>query len=119
MYMNCAVVDIQPNKLGKAVQKDDDDSDDEDSEDTSKSDYSGPNPKSDSNNNRRDTVVTYAKAQAALSSYPDLFVANLAKINDCKTKETVDVVFGNPGKDVTYEDNESSSAKPSYKRGEC
>ncbi|KAH7382159.1 hypothetical protein BKA66DRAFT_418321, partial [Pyrenochaeta sp. MPI-SDFR-AT-0127] len=41
-------------------------------------------------------------AQAVLSSYPDLFVANLASINDCKTKETFDVVFGDPGNDVVF-----------------
>ncbi|KAF2741100.1 putative endoglucanase, partial [Polyplosphaeria fusca] len=39
-------------------------------------------------------------AQAALSRLPDLYVANLKGVNDCTTKETVDVIFGNPGKDL-------------------
>lgn len=115
MYMNCAVVDIQPNKLSKSNSKSD-----SDDSDKKKSDYSHPKHDSDNDNrHRRDTIITNAKAQKALGSYPDLFVANLANINNCKTKETVDVVFGDPGSDVAYEDNESSKSKPSYKSGEC
>ena len=47
---------------------------------------------------------TASSAQAALSSLPDLYVANLEGINSCRTKETVDPIFDNPGADVTYGD---------------
>ena len=56
MYMNCAVVDIVP--LGS---------------------------KSHKHVNSRDVAQVNAAAQAALSSYPPLFLANLADVNDCIT----------------------------------
>lgn len=83
MYMNCAVVNIIGARSSKrAVQ------------DTENADY------------------VSASAQAALRSLPDLYVANLASINSCKTVETVDPVFDNPGADVAYGDDIS----PSYSK---
>ncbi|KAF2036165.1 hypothetical protein EK21DRAFT_52581 [Setomelanomma holmii] len=67
----------------------------------------------------RGVTTTNAAAQSALASYPNLFVANLASINDCVTKETTDVVFDNPGRSVDFGDEESGSAAPSFKKGEC
>ncbi|KZM21495.1 uncharacterized protein EKO05_0006239 [Ascochyta rabiei] len=60
-----------------------------------------------------------AAAAAALSRYPDLFVANLAGINSCKIQETTDVVFDNPGKQVSYGDGDSASMRPSFAKGQC
>lgn len=67
----------------------------------------------------RDTAIINAAAQSALSSYPQLFVANLASVNDCVTKETQDVIFDNPGNTVQYADGKSGSAKPSFGKGQC
>ena len=58
-------------------------------------------------------------AQTALSSYPDLFVANLASINKCVAPETLDAVFDRPGRAVAYGSNISASSKSSFSRGEC
>ncbi|ORY12364.1 putative endoglucanase, partial [Clohesyomyces aquaticus] len=46
------------------------------------------------------------RAQKALENLrlPDLYVANLKGINKCKTQETKDVVFPDPGYDVVYGD---------------
>ncbi|KAF2190816.1 lytic polysaccharide monooxygenase, partial [Zopfia rhizophila CBS 207.26] len=41
-------------------------------------------------------------AQAALQILPDMYVANLQGINDCRTKETTEPVFPDPGEDVVY-----------------
>lgn len=59
-----------------------------------------------------------SSAQAALSRLPDLYVANLVGINNCKTKETVDPVFDNPGEDVAYGDGVTASASSGTK-GQC
>jgi hypothetical protein len=67
----------------------------------------------------RDTSKVNTAAQSALSSYPPIFVANLAKINDCVTKETQDVTFDAPGKDVAFADGKSRSAAPSFNQGKC
>ncbi|KAF2829651.1 hypothetical protein CC86DRAFT_435488, partial [Ophiobolus disseminans] len=55
----------------------------------------------------RDVAEANAAAQTALSSYPELFVANLAGVNDCVTKETVDVILDSPGADVDFAGGES------------
>jgi hypothetical protein len=62
-----------------------------------------------SSNNKRDTNAATA-AQASLSSLPDLFVANLASINTCRTTETMDPIFDNPGADVEYGDGVTASS---------
>jgi hypothetical protein len=95
MYMNCAVVDIvkrgtKTSRQARAQQL-----------------------------ATRDTAKANAVAQAALSSYPDLFVANLARINNCVAPETFDVVFDSPGRSITYGDNVSRSSKPSFGNGTC
>lgn len=48
------------------------------------------------------TVAPGAKFDAlrATSSFPELFVANLADINDCRTGDSADVEFPNPGPSV-------------------
>tara|TARA_R110002003_G_scaffold191_19_gene14855 strand:+ start:20143 stop:22185 length:2043 start_codon:yes stop_codon:yes gene_type:complete len=97
MYMNCAVVDIVPKGASKR---------DIEHVHSTKLDA-------------RDVARTNAAAQRALASYPPLFVANLASINDCVTKETFDVVFDNPGRRVAFADGESGSAKPSFRKGLC
>ncbi|PVH99898.1 lytic polysaccharide monooxygenase, partial [Periconia macrospinosa] len=51
-----------------------------------------------------------SSAQARLSHLPDMFVANLKSINDCTTKETVDVNFDDPGRSVNYGDGMKPSA---------
>lgn len=97
MYMNCAVVDIVPKK-------------------------SRGRP-SDSRNpqtlNGRAIARANAAAQTALAAYPDLFVANLKKVNGCVVKETMDVVFDDPGRSVSFGDGIKDTSKPSFKRGVC
>lgn len=95
MYMNCAVVNIVPK--GSKHSRD-----------------AQPEALSP-----RDTAIANAAAQSALSSYPSLFVANLAGVNDCVTKETQDVMFDNPGNNVQYADGKSGGAKPSFGKGQC
>ncbi|CAI6269172.1 unnamed protein product [Periconia digitata] len=92
MYMNCAVVNIVP----------------------SSSSSSSSSSKKRPLLNNRDTN----SAQAALGNLPDLFVANLKGINDCTTKETVDVDFDEPGKSVIYGDGMSAGAATG-KTGAC
>jgi len=67
----------------------------------------------------RDTAKVNAVAQAALASYPDLFVANLASINTCVAPETHDVVFGDPGRAVQFGDDIGSTSKPTFQRNAC
>jgi len=67
----------------------------------------------------RDTAKVNAVAQAALASYPDLFVANLASINTCVAPETHDVVFGDPGRAVQFGDDVGSTSKPTFQRKAC
>jgi hypothetical protein len=95
MYMNCAVVDVVPkgSLRGGTTQP--------------------PTV------NTRDATRANAAAQAALSSYPPLFVANLKSVKDCITKETMDVVFDDPGKTVAFAHGENASAKPSFGSGQC
>ncbi|KAF2446843.1 lytic polysaccharide monooxygenase, partial [Karstenula rhodostoma CBS 690.94] len=76
MYMNCAVVDL-----------------------ISASSFS-----SSARQRASTKFSSTAVAQAALSRYPDLYVANLKGVNDCATKETVNAVFDNPGSDVVFSD---------------
>lgn len=95
MYMNCAPVNIVPK--GSKHSRD-------------------ARPESLS---PRDTAMANAAAQSALSSYPPLFVANLASVNDCVTKETQDVMFDNPGHSVQYADGKSDGEKPSFGKGQC
>jgi hypothetical protein len=95
MYMNCAVIQIVPkaspqSKRTRSIILD-----------------------------ARDTAITNAAAQSALSSYPPLFVANLANINSCKTQETQDVVFDSPGKSVVYADSASRSSTSTFAKGKC
>lgn len=96
MYMNCAVVDIVPSGSGN-------------------NDQHTTSRKIDA----RDASQANAAAQAALSSYPQLFVANLKRINDCVTRETVYVIFDSPGANVAFAGVESASVNPSFKKGEC
>jgi hypothetical protein len=67
----------------------------------------------------RDVQKVNTAAQSALSSYPSLFVANLKSVNDCVTKETQDVVFDAPGKDVAFADGKSRSVAASFGDGKC
>ncbi|EDU48967.1 conserved hypothetical protein [Pyrenophora tritici-repentis Pt-1C-BFP] len=67
----------------------------------------------------RDTAKVNAVAQAALASYSDLFVANLAGINTCVAPETHDVVFGDPGRAVQFGDNVGAASKPTFQRNAC
>lgn len=60
-----------------------------------------------------------ASAAQALSRYPDLFVANLANINNCKIPETTDVIFDTPGKQVSFGNGDSASMRPSFGKGQC
>ncbi|KAL5440757.1 hypothetical protein PMIN07_000898 [Paraphaeosphaeria minitans] len=91
MYMNCAVVDL----IGAS---------------------SSSSPRQRTSTKASSAAV----AQAALSLYPDLYVANLKSVNDCATKETVDVVFDNPGSDVVYGDGLSaSSSRIMRRKGSC
>ncbi|KAJ4356117.1 uncharacterized protein N0V89_004145 [Didymosphaeria variabile] len=95
MYMNCAVVDL----VNSA------------STSSSRQRNSASSTKSSS---------SAAVAQAALSRYPDLYVANLKSVNDCATKETVDVMFDKPGADVLYGDGLSaSSSRIKRRNGAC
>jgi hypothetical protein len=94
MYMNCAVVDVVPPGTSGNVHP----------------------PK---NINSRTTARANAAAQAALSMYPPLFVANLKSVNDCVTKETQDLIFDNPGTSVAFSNRDNSSKKPSFRKGEC
>lgn len=94
MYMNCAPVEIVP--------KDNDKRDD-----------------LSEHIEMRDVQKTNAAAQASLSSYPPLFVANLKSVNDCVTKETQDVVFDTPGKSVDFADGINRSGKPSFGTSQC
>lgn len=94
MYMNCAPVEIVP--------KDNDKRDD-----------------LSEHVEMRDVQKTNAAAQASLSSYPPLFVANLKSVNDCVTKETQDVVFDTPGKSVDFADGINRSGKPSFGTSQC
>ncbi|KAH6463274.1 hypothetical protein HBI57_058090 [Parastagonospora nodorum] len=94
MYMNCAPVEIVP--------KDNDKRDD-----------------LSEHVEARDVQKTNAAAQASLSSYPPLFVANLKSVNDCVTKETQDVVFDTPGKSVDFADGVNRSGKPSFGASQC
>lgn len=94
MYMNCAVVNIVPRKSRSKTKK-------------------PPQLAT------RDVTRANAAAQAALAGYPDLFVANLKNINSCVTKETVDVVFDDPGRTVAFGDGITGSTSPSYQRGAC
>ncbi|KAJ4297967.1 hypothetical protein N0V90_005866 [Kalmusia sp. IMI 367209] len=98
MYMNCAVVDI----VGAS------------SSARKIAGHSGAAGAS--------TVDTSnAAAQAVLARYPKLFVANLKGVNDCTTKETVDVVFDDPGTDVEYGDGIGASSRVRRRRstGAC
>jgi hypothetical protein len=97
MYMNCAVVDIVP-KGGRTK-------------------ASGRRPPQQLGT--RETSKANAAAQVALSSYPDLFVANLESINKCVAPETYNVVFDNPGRTVEYGDSVSASSKASFGKGIC
>jgi hypothetical protein len=81
-YMNCAVVDVVPKGSLKTQP---------------------------STINARDTARANAVAQAALASYPTLFVA----------KEMMDVVFNARGKTVAFANGENASAKPSFENGQC
>ncbi|KAJ8115923.1 hypothetical protein OPT61_g2544 [Boeremia exigua] len=65
---------------------------------------------------KRGSQVSAAKA---LSRYPEMFVANLANVNDCRTQETADVIFDNPGKRVAYGNGDNASMQPSFRRGQC
>ncbi|KAF1962868.1 hypothetical protein CC80DRAFT_399236, partial [Byssothecium circinans] len=51
-----------------------------------------------------DPRATSATAQRRLDGLPDMYTANLKGINDCTTKETVNVVFDDPGRSVVYAD---------------
>ncbi|KAH6618896.1 hypothetical protein C7974DRAFT_39111 [Boeremia exigua] len=73
----------------------------------------------DITNKRRSKRDSQAAASNALSKYPELFVANLANINNCKIQETTEVVFDNPGKSVIYANGKSASSQPSFRRGQC
>ena len=55
----------------------------------------------------------------ALASLPDLWVANLAGINSCKTIEGTDPVFPDPGTDVVYGNGMSSADSASTAVGQC
>ncbi|KAF2865331.1 hypothetical protein BDV95DRAFT_507275, partial [Massariosphaeria phaeospora] len=91
MYMNCAVVEI----VGKPA------SSEEQLGDIDSPDMSNA-------------------AQTALAGLPDLFVANLDGVNNCKTKETVDADFDDPGADVLYgADTDGSSLKARAIGGQC
>jgi hypothetical protein len=94
MYMNCAVVNI----IG--------------TESTMKRDIrDGDGADSSEDVQDEDAEFSSSSAQDALSSLPDLYVANLAGINNCKVKETVDLVFDDPGEDVVYGKNDSLASK--------
>ena len=69
--------------------------------------------------NKKGKRDTQANAVEALSKYPDLFVANLANINSCKIPETTDVIFDNPGKQVSYGNGDSASSQASFGKGQC
>jgi hypothetical protein len=91
MYMNCAVVDLV-----------------------------GASSFSSSRQRASTEASSAAVAQAALSRYPDLYVANLKGVNDCVTRETTDVIFDNPGADVVYGDGLSASSSRIKRRtGSC
>ncbi|KAF2622590.1 lytic polysaccharide monooxygenase [Macroventuria anomochaeta] len=60
----------------------------------------------DQSKSKRDTQ---AAATKGLSKYPELSIANLANINSCKTEETTDVIFGNPGKRVAFGNGDTPS----------
>ncbi|KAH9875449.1 hypothetical protein J1614_004941 [Plenodomus biglobosus] len=99
MYMNCAVVDIVPKKR-----------------------KSGGRPPATGNAprlNGRDVARANAAAQSLLAGYPDLFVANLKNINSCTVRETMNVVFDDPGHSVSFSDGASGSSSPTFKRGVC
>lgn len=70
-------------------------------------------------NKRKGKRDSQASAAKALSRYPDLFVANLAGINSCKTQETTDVIFDTPGNQVSWGNGDSPSMKPSFGKGQC
>lgn len=91
MYMNCAVVDIVGASAGAG-------------------EYTEEYEKRDTND-AQSAEGTSAAAQAALAHLPDLYVANLAGINDCKVQETTDAFFVDPGLDVAYGDGLSASAE--------
>ncbi|KAF2281448.1 uncharacterized protein EI97DRAFT_366531 [Westerdykella ornata] len=55
-------------------------------------------------------------AQKALERLPALYVANLAGINSCTTKETTDVVFDDPGDDVEYGEGSAAAAPKTWSR---
>jgi hypothetical protein len=97
MYMNCAVVNVVPKGSH---------------EEAKRSELSVGIEK-------KDVQRANAAAQAALSSYPELFVANLKSVNDCVTKESQDVIFDTPGKNVQFADGQSSSGKPSFGTKKC
>jgi hypothetical protein len=96
MYMNCAVVDVKPK--GSRNKR-----------------WDGQPEKITA----RDVARANVAAQTALSGYPPLFVANLKTINSCVTKETTDVVFDNPGKDVAFADGTSRSVSASFAKSKC
>jgi len=97
MYMNCAVVDIVPKKLrGRSSA-----------------------PRSAPVLDARAIARANAAAQTALAGYPDLFVANLRKVNGCVVKETMDVVFDDPGRSVSFGNGVKGTSTPSFKRGVC
>lgn len=91
MYMNCAVVDIEGGNDYKKI-------------------------KARDGKYVADEADISASAQLALSGLPDLYVANLAGINDCKTQETRDANFDSPGDDVEYGDS-SKPARLSVRAG--
>ncbi|PZD27799.1 PGA2 domain containing protein [Pyrenophora tritici-repentis] len=97
MYMNCAVVNIVPRGTRTTSSK----------------------PSPSQHLTVRDTAKVNAVAQAALASYSDLFVANLAGINTCVAPETHDVVFGDPGRAVQFGDNVGAASKPTFQRNAC
>jgi hypothetical protein len=96
MYMNCAVVDVKP-----------------------KGSHNEGRDGQPEKMSARDVARANIAAQTALSGYPPLFVANMKSINSCVTKETTDVVFDNPGKDVAFADGTSRSASASFGKSKC
>jgi hypothetical protein len=67
--------------------------------------------------NRR--LKSKREANEALARLPNIYVANLAGINSCKTVEMEDVVLPDPGKDVKYAGGMSSASTASSERGQC
>ena len=49
--------------------------------------------------------------ESRLNKLPNIWVANLDSVNDCRVPEGTDVVYPNPGEDVEYGGGESSSSQ--------